>query len=393
MHNEVDKERVGKVADEAHDLTARFGSEAARGCITSIFESLTDAVFAVNREWRITYVNQRAASIMGKPQEELVGLMLWDLNLPGVDEVRNEYEKAMAERLAVHFDTPAAIASSVNKDRWFERHLYPTEEGIAVYLRDVTERKQVEEALLEARAELTHVNRLTTMEELAASLAHELNQSLAAIVTKGDACLQWLGRSEPNVGEATEGIQRMIGDAKRAGEVIAYTRALLKKSAGETTAVDMTEIIREALVLVRAEMERQRIVLHDHLAENLPKIAGVRVQLQQLVLNLVLNAVESMAKVSEQRRHLIIRSRRYAFDKRVSLLVTVQDAGVGVAEENLNRIFEPFFTTKNEGLGLGLSISRSIIEAHGGRLWAIRNPGFGIAFQFIVPCLEIRGQT
>src|ERR1051326_1957378 len=162
--------------------------------------------------------------------------MLWDLNLPGVDEVRNEYEKAMEERLAVHFDAPAAIASTLHKeDRWVERHLFPTEEGLVVYLRDVTERKLAEDALREARAELTYVNRLTTVEKLAASSAHELDQSLAAIVTNGDSCLRWLGRSEPNLAELTDAIQRMIRDAKRAGEVIAHTRALLTKSVGEIT--------------------------------------------------------------------------------------------------------------------------------------------------------------
>jgi len=295
----------------------------------------------------------------------------------------------MEERLAVHFDAPAAIASTLHKeDRWFERHLFPTEEGLVVYLRDVTERKLAEDALREARAELTYVNRLTTVEKLAASSAHELDQSLAAIVTNGDSCLRWLGRSEPNLAELTDAIQRMIRDAKRAGEVIAHTRALLTKSVGEITAVDMTETIREVLVLVRAEMEKQGIVVHDHLPEDLPKVAGVRAQLQQVVLNLVNNALEAMAQVSEERRYLIVRSRRFAFDKRVSLLVTVQDAGAGVAEENLNRIFEPFYTTKVQGLGLGLSISRSIIDAHGGRLWAIRNPDYGITFQFIVPCVE-----
>jgi PAS domain S-box-containing protein len=377
------------LALNVQDRAARFSAEAARERIANILESITDAFFAVNREWRITYMNQTAASIMGKPREELIGLVLWDLTLPGTEVVRNEYEKAMEGRLAVHFEAPAAIASVLNRDRWFERHLYPMEEGLAVYLRDVTERKKVEEALQQTRAELMHVSRLATMGEVAASLARELNQSLGAIVANGDACLRWLGRSEPNLDGATDGIQRVIGDAKRAGEVIAHTRALFTKSVGERTAVDMADIIREILVLARPEMERQRIVLHDHLAEGLSKVSGVRAQLQQAVLNLVINAVEAMADLSEQRRHLIIRSRRYGYDKRVGLLVTVQDAGVGVAEENLNRIFEPFYTTKARGLGLGLSISRSIIESHSGRLWAIRNPDYGITFQFLVPGVEL----
>ena len=376
------------MATKEHDRASRLAAEAARQRITNILESITDAFFAVNRDWLITYINQRAASIIGRPKEELIGLSLWELSPSQDEEVRKKYQKAMTERLALHSEGPALLINAHLKDKWFERHIYPTDEGLAVYFRDITEQKMAEDSLREARTQLIHVSRLTTMGELAASLAHELNQSLAAIVTNGDACLRWLGHSEPDLGEATSGIQRMIGDARRAGEVIAHTRAMLKKPVGETTAVDMTEVIREVLVLVHGEMERQRIVLHDHLAEDLPKVTGVRAQLQQVVLNLIVNAVEAMADVSERTRDLVIRSRNYAFENNPGLLVTVQDAGVGIAEENLSRLFEPFYTSKAQGLGLGLSISRSIIEAHGGRLWATRNADHGMTFQFIVPSVE-----
>ena len=252
-------------------------------------------------------------------------------------------------------------------------------------LADVTEQKIAEEALRETRAELAHVTRLTTMGELAASLAHELNQSLAAIVTNGEACLRWLDRSKPDRGEAMSALQRIIADAKRAGEVIAHTRALFKKSVGEKTSIDITEMIREVLALVQTEIDRHRIIVHD-LLEPFTEVVGVRPLLQQVVLNLVINAVEAMADVPEQDRRLVIRSEYCEFDDGPCISVEVRDAGIGIEPELLDRIFESFYTTKAHGLGLGLSISRSTIEAHGGRLWATRNAACGMTFHFSLPC-------
>jgi len=250
---------------------------------------------------------------------------------------------------------------------------------------DITERKVAEEALREAHAELAHVTRVTTMGELAASLAHELNQSLAAIMTNGSASLRWLERPRPQLEEATRSVHRIIEDAKRAGGVIAHTRALLKKSVGEKALLDTTEMVREVLVLVKGELSRQRIAFHDHLEKDLPAVQGVRTQLQQVMLNLVMNGIEAMVEVSDRGRELVIRSERHEFDGGSGVLVAVQDAGIGIARENFDRIFEAFFTTKAQGLGLGLSISRSIIEAHGGFLSAQPNAGHGTTFYFVLP--------
>ena len=250
---------------------------------------------------------------------------------------------------------------------------------------DETDRIADQEALYKAHADLTQVTRLSTMGELAASLAHELNQSLTAIITNGGACLRWLNRTQPDIDEAINSVQSIIGAAKRAGEVVAHTRALLKKPVGERVPVDTTEMVREVLVLVHAERTRHRIVLQDLLAEDHLLVVGARSQLQQVVLNLVLNAIEAMKDVLNRPRNLTVRSEAIAFEDGTGIRVVVQDVGIGVAADKFDRIFEPFYSTKADGLGLGLSISRSIIEGHGGRLFATRNTGPGMTFEFTLP--------
>jgi C4-dicarboxylate-specific signal transduction histidine kinase len=250
---------------------------------------------------------------------------------------------------------------------------------------DIEDRRQAEEALRAAQAELAHVSRLTVMGELTASLAHELNQPLASVVTNGTACLRWLDRKEPNLEEAMSAVRRMIRDADRAADVIAHVRAMLRSSSAEKARLDVTAVIREVLVLAQPEMQRHRIVTRETLAEDLPTVWGDRVQLQQVLLNLIVNGVEAMANVEGRDRALAIRSEHGKVDQGPGVLVSVQDAGVGVAPENLDRLFDAFYSTKSDGLGLGLSISRSIIQRHGGRLWATVNEGPGTTLQFVLP--------
>lgn len=237
----------------------------------------------------------------------------------------------------------------------------------------------------QAEAELAHVTRVTTLGELASSMAHELNQPLAAVVTNGNACLRWLARDEPNLEEATRAVTRMIRDANRAADVIAHTRALLRRSGGEKARLDVGEVIGEALTFVEPEALRHRIAIRKNIAEGLPAVWGDRVQLQQVVLNLIVNGIEAMADVSDRARELHIRAERHELDRYPGLLVAVEDSGVGVAPERLARLFEPFYTTKPAGLGMGLSISRSLVQAHGGRLSATRNAGHGTTFQLLLP--------
>jgi signal transduction histidine kinase len=249
---------------------------------------------------------------------------------------------------------------------------------------ELIEHNRAQGALRTAQAELAHVMRVATVGEMAASLAHEINQPLAAVVTNGNACLRWLGRAQPDLAEAASAVQRIIRDANRASEVVTHTRALLRKPAGDKTPLDVTEVVHETLV-AHAEVVRHRVILRESLALDLPPVLGDRVQLQQVVINLVMNAIEAMASISDDGRTLDVRTARHDADGRPAVLVAVRDAGVGAPAEQLPQLFDAFYTTKPSGLGMGLTISRSIIAAHGGRLWATRNPGAGLTFQFSLP--------
>jgi len=245
------------------------------------------------------------------------------------------------------------------------------------------DQKRASTALQEAQKALAHVTRLTTISELTASLAHEVNQPLAAIEANAAASLNWLDHTPPALDEARQGMQLVIRDAQRAGDVIAHARALVKKSDGETSLVDVDRLIREVLSLVQPELQRHRVLVEEALAEGLRPVRGDWIRLQQLVLNLIMNGIEAMVDVTARQRRLVVSCERGQGDSGV--LVGVQDAGVGAAAADLDRLFDPFFTTKRDGLGMGLAIGRSIAEAHGGRLWARRNTDHGLTFYLLVP--------
>jgi PAS domain S-box-containing protein len=244
---------------------------------------------------------------------------------------------------------------------------------------DITSRKQGEDALRKAQGELAHVTRVMTMGELAASIAHEVNQPLAAIVTNGSACLRWLVGDSPNLEEARETARRVIRDGKRASDVIARIRALVQKTDSEKARLDINQAVQEVINLTQHEAMRKGVALRTELAGELPPVLGDRVQLQQVILNLVMNGIEAMDMVADRPRDLLIRSSPHESDK---VLVAVQDSGIGIERANLGKIFDAFYTTKSQGMGMGLAISRSIVENHGGRLWAVANDGPGATFQF-----------
>jgi PAS domain S-box-containing protein len=246
---------------------------------------------------------------------------------------------------------------------------------------DITDRKRAEDNLREVQAELAHVARVTTMGEMAASIAHEVNQPLSGVVVNGNACLRWMAGDSPNMTEAREAVQRIIRDGKRASEVIARIRNLSKKSGAEKEQLDLNETIAEVAAFVQGELRRTRAVLRTELAGDLPRVMGDRVQLQQVVLNLVLNGLEAMSTVTDRPRELVIETKRQDAEH---ACVAVRDGGVGLDPANIHRLFDAFYTTKGGGMGMGLSISRSIIENHGGRLWAIPNQGPGATFLFTV---------
>ena len=255
-------------------------------------------------------------------------------------------------------------------------------------VQDITDRKRAEEALQEARAELAHVARVTTLGELAASIAHEINQPLAAIVADAEASLHWLAADPPDIDSVREALAGVATDGHRASEVIQRIRALCRRTDPQRERLDINDIIREVVLLARHEVLGHRVSLRTDLASALPTVLGDRVQLQQVMINLVINGMEAMASVTDRPRELLIRSQHEANQ----VLLAVQDSGTGIDPDNADRMFDAFFTTKPSGMGMGLSISRSIIEAHGGRLWASPNAGPGATFQFSLPT-ESKGEA
>jgi len=247
---------------------------------------------------------------------------------------------------------------------------------------DVTARKQAEEALRRMQEELAHVSRALTMGEMAASIAHEVNQPLSAVVINGNACLRWLAGDSPNLDEARDAARCIVRDGKRASDVLARIRSFLKGEGAEKTRLDLNEGIREVVALAQAEVRKNGVTLRMELARDLPPVRGDRVQLQQVVLNLILNAVEAMSAVEDRPRELVIRTQSGELDP---VRVTVQDSGRGLDPESTKRLFDAFYTTKPGGMGMGLSICRSIVESHGGRLRAAPNDGPGATFSFTLP--------
>jgi C4-dicarboxylate-specific signal transduction histidine kinase len=227
--------------------------------------------------------------------------------------------------------------------------------------------------------ELAHVTRVATLGEMTASIAHEINQPLAAVVNNASACLRWLANQDPNLDEARQSATLIIADGHRAGEIISRIRALAKKAPPQKEWVNINETILEVITLARSEVQGNRVALKTQLSDELPLVLGDRIQLQQVILNLVINGIEAMSAVPDRSRDLLIRSCPYESGK---VLVAVQDSGSGLQAETLAHLFRAFFTTKAKGMGMGLAISRSIVENHGGRLWAVPNDGQGATFQF-----------
>jgi len=252
-------------------------------------------------------------------------------------------------------------------------------------VRQMEEQKRVEEALQVARADLARVARITTIGELTAAIAHEVNQPLAAVVANADACVAWLGLPTPDLDEARAAAGRAVQGATRASEVITRIRSLIRKGSTEREPVQLNQVIEETVALAAAQAARNGAIVSTTLSLTLPSVFGDRIQLQQVILNLVINAIEAMRDVTVRERKLTIRSAEND-DRQVR--ISFEDTGVGITPETMTRLFEPFFTTRAQGIGIGLAISRSIIEAHGGRLWAESEPGRGSVFQFTLPAAK-----
>ena len=254
--------------------------------------------------------------------------------------------------------------------------------GFSKITRDLTERKQTEQALQKAMSELAHMARVTTMGELAASIAHEINQPLAAIVNNANASSRLLATEPPDLDEVRLAVADIAEAGTRAGEIISRVRTFLKKVVPAKTQVDINQVIREVLALTPSQLEKHNISVRTELLPGLAPVHGDRIQLQQVLLNLIMNGVEAMTSVSDGSRVLVLRSQPHESG---GVLVSVQDSGGGLDPKNIGHVFDAFFTTKPEGMGMGLPISRSIVETHGGRLWLTPNDGQGVTFQFTLP--------
>jgi predicted ATPase/signal transduction histidine kinase len=311
------------------------------------------------------FLEKRARSVLCVPlvkQTELIGAIY------------------LENSLAPHVFTPARLSvlnllSSQAAISLENARLY------AELIAENRDRQTAEDDLREVQAELAHVARITTIGEMAASIAHEVNQPLSGVVINGNACLRWMAVDPPNLGETRDAVQRIIRDGKRASEVIARIRNMTKKSSTDKEPLDLNETIAEVAAFAQSELRRTRVTLRTDLARDLPTVMGDRVQLQQVVLNLVLNGIEAMGAVADRPRELVIETRR---EDAEHVRVAVRDVGVGLEPETVNRLFDAFYTTKPSGMGMGLSISRSIIDNHGGRLWAVPNHGPGATFLFTV---------
>jgi C4-dicarboxylate-specific signal transduction histidine kinase len=283
--------------------------------------------------------------------------LVFALLMTGVTHARDDLEVRVAER--------TAELTRANEDLRLE----------------IAERNRAEEALRQAQGDLARISRVTTLGELTASLAHEVNQPITAAVTDANTCLRWLARDPPDLGEAREAATRVVTDAARASAIISRTRSLFKKDASQRESVDVNEMIRGMIELLRGEATRYSISMRAELSEDVPQIRGDRVQLQQVLMNLIINSIEAMKDVDET-RELAIKSQR-AEDEQV--MVSVSDTGVGLPAQQADLIFNAFFTTKSGGTGMGLRISRSIVESHGGRLWATANPPRGASLHLTLP--------
>jgi PAS domain S-box-containing protein len=373
------------------DIGERKRSEAAYLQLAAVVESSDDAIISKTLDGVITSWNRGAERIYGYSASEVTGKSA-TLLFPSrnADELRGILERVQRGEGLEHYETRQVRKDGIEID--VSLTISPMKNtsgeiiGACVITRDITELKKAAEELQAAQAQVAHMSRATTMGELAASIAHEVNQPLGAIVTNGYACLRWLNRAEPNLEEVRAAVDAMVRQGERAGEVIQKIRSLLGNRPPQMSPVDMNELVNEVLILTRNEIVRRGVAFRTELAPDLPVIKGDSVQLQQVLLNLILNALEAMSASTQPESELLITSQMEGPGR---IGVAVHDSGVGIDTKNMDRLFRPFYTTKAAGMGMGLSISRSIIEAHGGRLWAMPNTGPGATFHFWLPAGDL----
>jgi len=352
--------------------------------LSLIIETIPALVWCASPDGELTYVNQRILDYTGASLGELAQAG-W-VNFLNPDDVQQTLTMwTNAVRTGNRHDIQYRLRRHDGAYRWFHvlgQAMLDAEGRVKQWyglLIDIDDRKNVEEALRRTETRLSQAAQIATVGELAASIAHEINQPLAAIVTNAQVCLRWLMRDVPNLEEAREAAKYIARDGKRAGDVISRIRALVRNTGSEKALLDINQAIEEVVHFTDDEAVRKGVALRTELAADLPFVLGDRVQLQQVLLNLIVNGMDAMSSVADGPRELLVYSRLHEANQ---VLVGVQDSGIGIEPENLKKIFDPFYTTKSQGMGMGLAICRSIVENHGGKLWASPNDGPGATFQF-----------
>src|SRR5258707_844688 len=377
----------------ARDITERKLAEQAlretAARLRALTETAVDGVILIDARGVVLMFNSACEKLFGYSAEEVIGE---NVKMLMPQPYRHEHDRYITN----YRDTrdPKIIGSGREViGRRKDGSTFPMDlsvgearqDGESIFvgiIRDLTSRKRTQAALEQARAELVRVARVTTLGELTAAIAHEVNQPLTGLVSSGNACLRWLAGDEPNLKAARESVERMISAGSRAGEVISRIRALVGKSPPLRDRLNINDAITEVIALVGGEVQRNRISLRTKLSTDMPLVLGDRIQLQQVILNLMLNAIEAMSEVSHPTREISVLSVK---DGPNGALVTVQDSGVGLDRAALDQIFGAFYSTKPHGMGIGLAVSQTIIQAHGGRLWASPNEPRGAIFRFRLP--------
>ncbi|WP_050402928.1 PAS domain S-box protein [Bradyrhizobium embrapense] len=357
-------------------------------------ETASDWLWETGPDHQVTRLSEHT-STAGILATGLMGLLRWDIAC----DVEEEPEKWRQHRATLEAHLPfrdlvyrtfnrtgSPIYVRTSGKPFFDANgKFLGYRGVSTDITAIIRADQAEQQLRKAQAELAHVTRVTTLGELTTSIAHEINQPLGAIISNADACLGWIGRETPDLSAARSSVEWIIEDAIRASEVIRRVRTLAKKGEIERAPLDINEIVRDVIALVTRELVSHQVALRTELTAALPTILGDRIQLQQVIINLVMNGIEAMDAVTDRKRELLIQS---SMDDMGHVQVAVTDWGVGIAENDADRVLDPFFTTKSSGLGMGLSICRSIVEAHGGRLSMVRKQVPGVTFQFALPLHE-----
>jgi PAS domain S-box-containing protein len=369
------------------DITEQHRAELELSRLAAIVSSSDDAIISKTLGGKITSWNTAAAKIFGYEADEMIGQPITRI----IPSELHQEEAQIMTRLQQggrfsHYETVRVakdgrrVDVSLTISPLFDKSGKVV--GAAKIARDITAARRAEAELRETRTELVRVARVSTLGELAAAISHEVNQPLTGLVSSGNACLRWLSAETPDLSAARRSVERMIRDATRAGEVINRIRAMVKKAPPQRDSLNINDTIMEVMALVLAEVRRNGVSAHAALSNDLPPVLGDRIQLQQVVLNLIINAIEAMSEVDQMQRRLSISSMR---DEQNGVLVAVSDSGTGLEPASLDRIFEAFYTTKVDGMGMGLAVSQKIVQGHGGRLWASPNLPRGATFQFRLP--------